>query len=68
MTNAALVLKGKRIAITAQEKQDVRRWLRMLMGKDLILHFINFLFREVSNNILGDRGRERSELSEVRNY
>lgn len=34
-------------------------------GKSLILHFVNFLFREVSNKILGDRRRERSELSEV---
>lgn len=65
MTNTALVLKDKRSAITAQEKQDMRRWLRILMGKDLILNFVNFLFREMSNKVLGDRRRERTELSEA---
>lgn len=65
MTNTALVLKDKRSAITVQEKQDMRRWLRILMGKDLILNFVNFLFREMSNKVLGDRRRERTELSEA---
>lgn len=65
MTNTALVLKDKRSAITAQEKQDMRRWLRISMGKDLILNFVNFLFREMSNKVLGDRRRERTELSEA---
>lgn len=65
MTNTALVLKDKRSAITAQEKQDMRMWLRILMGKDLILNFVNFLFREMSNKVQGDRRRERTELSEA---
>lgn len=52
------MLKDKRSKITAQEKQDMRRWLRILMGKDLILHFVNFLFREMSIISL-EREREK---------
>lgn len=58
MTNTTLVLKAKRSTITAQKKQDMGRWLRILMEKDLILDFVNFLFREMSIRSLESEGEE----------